>query len=127
MSAVVNSQELLRILAMVPVAPSQMAAEDFLAFVHLAGAAAPGVTETMVTITQLRVADQSVFGYPTGDANEKPKAGKVHTIKEIRNLTGLGLKEAKDITDGIWTSVMLSQHDLKKLQAVTPLVTYEWK
>jgi len=120
----VNSHDLLRMLAMIPVAPSQMGAEDFTAFINLAGASSAAIADDNVTITMIRVASsQSIFK----SEYYNPPVGKVETIKQIRTFTGLGLKEAKDISDGVWTPVHLSQATFKQLQAATPKVEYEIK
>lgn len=126
MNVQVNSHDLLRMLAMIPVAPNQMDAMDFTAFVALAGAASASVTETAITISMIRVTDQSVF--QSKDNGYTPaKIGKVQTIKSIREVIGLSLKEAKDLSDGVWTTVNMNVLQFKQLKDATPGVSYETK
>ena len=125
MRAEVDSHDILRILAMLPVAPNQMDAQDFLAFVNLAGAASNAEKGKSAVITMMRVSSpQSIFH---GTTEFPAGVGKVQTIKEIRAATGLGLKEAKDMSDGLWVAVNITMEQFDNLQKATPKVQYEVK
>ncbi len=40
-----------------------------------------------------------------------PKQQKINAIKEVRTLTGMGLKDAKDAVDSLWQQEMDKQHN----------------
>jgi ribosomal protein L7/L12 len=123
--ASVKVNDLYRILALVQTAPSAMTPEDFAAFVGICGEiknAEESEPLHPATCKSLRVSPD-VFGIHYSPTTSK--FNKVMVIKAIRNTTGLSLKDAKDMSEGIWQSVSLTAEQIEALQKETPGVLYE--
>ena len=73
-------------------------------------AQAPVSTSASPAVAVAEVEEQTSFGVELTEAG----ASKISVIKVVKNVTGLGLKEAKDLVDG---APKMIKEDLKKEDA----------
>jgi len=66
--------------------------------------------ENIASVLDPEVKGQIFFALLTGEFNgiavltgSQPSANKIALIKAVRSVTGMGLKEAKDVCDNLWS------------------------